>query len=50
MGNHFDEKLPKVQEFPTSVGYFYEITTNCLNTLCHSLQKKSEYEFTDNQW
>ena len=36
MENHFDENLsalPKVQEFPTSVGCFHEIiATNCLNT------------------
>ena len=36
MGNHFGETfsvLHKVQEFPTSVGCFHEITTDCLNTL-----------------
>ena len=27
MGNHFGENLPKVQEFPTSVGCFHEIAT-----------------------
>ena len=34
MGNHFGENLsalPKVQEFPTSVGCFHEIATHCLN-------------------
>ena len=39
MGNHFDENflyiyiLPKVPKFPTSVGNFHEIATDCLNTL-----------------
>ena len=45
MGNHFGENLPtlpKVQKFPTSVGYFQEIATNCLNTLVQ-LAKKCSY-------
>ena len=47
MGNHFGENfsvLPKVQEFPTSVGCFHEIATNCLNTLTQlAAQKKFSY-------
>ena len=36
MGNHI---FPKVQKFPTSVGRFREIATNCLNTLAQLVKK-----------
>ena len=38
MGNHFGENLsalPKMQEFPTSVGCFHEIASNYLNIHVH---------------
>ena len=42
MWNHFGKNLsvlPKVQEFPTGVGCFHEIVTNCLNTLAQLAKK-----------
>ena len=49
-GNHFGENLsalPKVQEFPTSVGCFQEFATNCLNTLAQlAIAKKSFLIYT----
>ena len=46
MGNHFGENLSafsKVQEFPTSVGCFHEITTNCPNTLAQLAKKRDRF-------
>ena len=36
------ENLPKVQDFPTSVGCFYEIDTNCLKALAQLAKNLDE--------